>query len=53
MFDRSISGERAIKRIDSGKNNPNAGKVDLFGEIEPAKINPTKNSYGEKLFAEF
>jgi len=37
-----FSGERAIKRIDSGKNNPNAGKVDLFGEIEPAKINPTK-----------
>lgn len=32
-------GKRAIKRVKTGKRNPNAGKINLFGEIEPERIN--------------
>ena len=35
-------GKRVIKQVVCGKNNPNAGQVNLFGEIEPDKDNPTK-----------
>lgn len=32
-------GKRAIKRVKTGKRNPNAGMINLFGEIEPERIN--------------
>ena len=38
----SSSGERIVKNVYVGKNNPSAGRVNIFNEIEPSKLNPTK-----------
>lgn len=34
--------QRAVKRIIVGKRNPKAGIIDLFGNIEPEKINSSQ-----------
>ena len=34
-------GKRLIEKVETGKTNPDAGKVDIFtGEIHPNKLNP-------------
>jgi len=33
-------GKRLIKRIETGKNNPHAGEVNIFNEVKPNKVNP-------------
>lgn len=33
-----LDGKRVGKRVITGKRNPNCGQVNLFGEIEPEKI---------------
>ena len=33
-----LDGNRVGKRVMTGKNNPNSGQVNLFGEVEPDKI---------------
>ncbi len=33
-------GKRLIKRVETGKKNPDAGKINIFNEVEPDKINP-------------
>lgn len=38
----TTSGDRVVKNVYVGKNNPNAGQINLFNEIEPKKINPSK-----------
>ncbi|MDE6293282.1 MAG: hypothetical protein K2L88_01515, partial [Clostridiales bacterium] len=32
---------QAVKSVVTGKNNPNAGRVNIFNEVEPKKINPS------------
>lgn len=44
----SQNGLRAVKQAVCGKNNPNAGVVNLFGEVEPDKLDPeTKYLWGK------
>lgn len=35
---------QAIKSVVTGKNNPNAGRTNIFNEVEPEKVNPS-NKY--------
>ena len=32
---------QAVKKVVTGKNNPNAGRINIFNEVEPQKPNPT------------
>ena len=40
--DDNASGERVAERIIVGKKNPNFGKISLFDNDEPEKLNPEK-----------
>lgn len=37
--DNPQTGERIIKRVVVGKKNPKAGAMDMFGNVEPEKLN--------------
>lgn len=38
----NVDGERVAQRVTIGKRNPNYGKISLFSDNEPEKLNPEK-----------
>lgn len=42
MDNVSMPNTRAVRRIKVGKKNPKAGVINLFGEVEPEKLNESQ-----------